>query len=847
MEISEAVKKYTEKGWVIHPLSNPKDDKQSPGKRPLLREWQHLTQTPSDIDSYVKKGCNIGLVCGKVSNLTVIDFDSDIFINELTRGIEFKTLGSYRTNRRGHLYFKYNPKLVAQKHHNLDIEILSDGNNAVLPPSIHHTGDVYRWMDESAEPIEMPLKLIENLLKLFETEQKLASCVAQCRPCFRKYWQDDKKVRHGSTARLFVGAFCSELYNKGAGLDEIKLFARIIYREGYDEKRTVIEYNGWTQKGFHPWTCETLKEQCNGFINCEACPLKNKERKEQFPERDLKELMSQQEKEHERKLEVNLPSDHFVIEYIKWLSSISDGFVDYQIASALWMLSALTSGRAILKLKQETVKTNLWFVLIGRSTTSRKSTIVNKTRQIYETATDSILPNEDYSIEGYLETLASCPIMNNVRDEAAGLMAKYHKKYNEGIFELECALYDGQNVKKTLAGGKQKDVKTFEVRNPFITKLYATTSDNFARYMTVDDFTCGYGYRLLYCSPNYKKRRKELELETAEDVEAWGRVMTRVKTLNQFFKGLPRDIEFTIDSNAMQYYNNVITSLENKSEDINNEIFSSIVGRAQVHILKIAMLLELGKNVLSTKVQLDTMQEACRMVTEYFIPSIMELIDRLQEDVKNNQIEKIISVMRRLGGVGAHTKILHDAKLKSKDFADCINTMIEARTIEGFRDKATKVTYYRLLNHNNDLKISPNLPNLFTPYISQVVKEKEILETSNKLEELSTTTRARGTGESSQHSYRDMEIREISEISKISQHAVTETKTSQTTELMRNLEIAKAQYESVKGVINSINIIDFSMWFCSTFKPLYTDTSGNIIEYTPSMVKQIASKVLKIS
>lgn len=97
--------------WVLHPLSSPKDGGNSPGKRPLLKGWQTLQKTPDNIPEYVKKGCNIGLVCGKASCVTVIDFDSDLFIPELFDGFDINTLKSKRTEGREHDYFKYNPNL----------------------------------------------------------------------------------------------------------------------------------------------------------------------------------------------------------------------------------------------------------------------------------------------------------------------------------------------------------------------------------------------------------------------------------------------------------------------------------------------------------------------------------------------------------------------------------------------------------------------------------------------------------------------------------------------------------------------------------------------------------------
>lgn len=742
----EIVDNYSKRGWVIHPLSSPKDGESSPGKRPLIVGWTTIKETPSDIEKYLKKGCNIGLVCGKASNLEIIDFDSELFIPDLMNGCEFKTLGSYRTVGRGHLYFKYNPSVPASKHHDLGIEILSDGSNVVLPTSIHKTGDVYKWKDPEVQVIEMPLKFIDNLNTLFEREAKLKTIILKCRPCFRKYWADETRVSHGSTARVFLGAFCSELFNNGADLEIIKMFAKIIYQKDYNERTTVNEFNGWTSKNIKPFSCETIKLQCVGFTHCDSCPVGKKtqdiqDKNTQFNcvEMELKDILSLHEIEAERKCIIDLPQDHFLSEYTKWMSSISDGYIDYQNLCGLWLLSTLTNNRVKLRLKQEIVKPNLWIFNIGKSTTSRKSTIVNKTRKIFEVATDSTLYNEDYSIEGYLETLAQHPILFNVRDEAAGLMAKYHKKYNEGILELECAIYDGQNFKKTLAGGKSKEPRVFEVINPFVTKLYATTPDNFARYMTIDDFTCGYGFRFLFASPNHKKERKGLEMETEEDIEAWGRVLSKVKMLNTFFNKLGGNIDFKIAPEAMEYYNKIILNLENKADEMNNDILNSAIGRSQIHILKIAMLFEIGKKDISFEVKLDSIKIASELVIGYFLPSLMDLIDRLQEDVKFNQIEKITSVLRKLGGVASHSKVLHDCKVKGKDFAECIDTMVDSNTVKVIRDKNTKIVYYRLLNSSPILSI-PRIPPVRA--YEESIGTRENLENLNKLEMLPIHARA---------------------------------------------------------------------------------------------------------
>jgi len=145
-EILGEARKYVSRGWVVHPLSDPCVGNSTPptnaGKRPLESSWQNLN-CPSDeqlIKWFKNTNNNIGLVCGKKSGITIIDLDKLDWLSSLIPPKEIdisKTLMSGRTTGRGHIYFKYDPELKNLKLHELGIEILSDGSNAVLPPSTH--------------------------------------------------------------------------------------------------------------------------------------------------------------------------------------------------------------------------------------------------------------------------------------------------------------------------------------------------------------------------------------------------------------------------------------------------------------------------------------------------------------------------------------------------------------------------------------------------------------------------------------------------------------------------------------------------------------------------------------
>ena len=278
-EMLHAVKEYAARGWVVHPLARHDDTGISPGKRPLLPEWQKLTKTPDNIGSYIQKGNNIGLVCGKASGVTVIDLDHMLFLEDIFKGFELETLRSRRTEGREHIYFQYDPEISSRKHPALGIEILSEGHSAVLPPSVHKSGEVYNWINLGAPVIQMSAGFKANLKLLFKTNDELNGMLAKCRSCFRDVIKQKPNV-HGADGREYMLAVCTDLKAAGAKEEHIRMFAKLMYCEEYDEKHTLTEW--YHIDPAKTWRCETLKAKLPTYVSveeCEKCEQRRQDKK----------------------------------------------------------------------------------------------------------------------------------------------------------------------------------------------------------------------------------------------------------------------------------------------------------------------------------------------------------------------------------------------------------------------------------------------------------------------------------------------------------------------------------------------------------------------------------------
>ncbi len=251
-----------------------------------MKDWQFLTATPDDLGAYIKKGCNIGLVCGKASNIDALDLDIDFFTSELLDGCPVETLISGHRDGRGHLLFQHDDALFSEKHHFIGIEYFGNnaegaGSNLVLPPSVHFSGEVYKWKNPDTLPVKIPDKLKSNMLALFKKEDKLHEYFNRCRHCFtkgsKKYPKEEPRSKglwdrpdsiavHGMDGRRAVIAIMGELRNVGCPDELMHMACKRFFGKDYKYDETVENLKHIKPI---PPKCETLRQVLN--IECEGC------------------------------------------------------------------------------------------------------------------------------------------------------------------------------------------------------------------------------------------------------------------------------------------------------------------------------------------------------------------------------------------------------------------------------------------------------------------------------------------------------------------------------------------------------------------------------------------------
>jgi hypothetical protein len=135
----------------------------------------------------------------------------------------------------------------------------------------------------------------------------------------------------------------------------------------------------------------------------------------------------------------------FVDDYITWASAATDAVPRYHELSAFMLLSSIVAGNVKLEASYGRLVPNLWGLVIGDSTLTRKTTAMQLAMgMIYDIDIDLMLATEG-SAEGILGGLADRPGKVSIlyRDEVVGMFNAFTKKdYLAGMPEILTNLYD---------------------------------------------------------------------------------------------------------------------------------------------------------------------------------------------------------------------------------------------------------------------------------------------------------------------------------------------------------------------------------------------------------------------
>lgn len=230
----------------------------------------------------------------------------------------------------------------------------------------------------------------------------------------------------------------------------------------------------------------------------------------------------------------------FVDDYIAWASSKTDAAAEYHVASAFMILSTVFSdfGHAVPKFGK--LPLNLWFMVLGETTRSRKSTTralgLSFIRALADEETYQYDLGSDFTPEALDNELLKRPYRSALlhRDEAQGWIQEMDKKaYMAGAKGKMTELYDGHVSGKLRATGDNNRKAAVDVA---LTLFVMGIRSQVCEYLTQEDFRSGFLTRFIYIEATAPPRSKESDWLEQADIH-------EVKQGDAVFTGLLNRLE----------------------------------------------------------------------------------------------------------------------------------------------------------------------------------------------------------------------------------------------------------------------------------------------------------------
>jgi len=274
-----------ERGWCIHPL-HPRE------KTPKLTGWPSQATTDQSVVRSWFEGTenNIGVVCGRLSGLVVIDVDprngGDASLVKLCRdlNIDLSTTAVSTSGGGKHLYFAYPPDVdgeITKKNLGNDypgLDVKADRGYVVGPGSTHPSGHVYQFLNE-LPPAPIPAPLLGLLQKAPTRGAQDTAALPSAPP---------EEEDAPDLATIMIGClFMQHVRDNAATLSEpewykgLSIAARCAdgRRKSHQLSAPYPTYDATETdkkidhalKGAGPSRCDTIEK--DGFAGCARCPF----------------------------------------------------------------------------------------------------------------------------------------------------------------------------------------------------------------------------------------------------------------------------------------------------------------------------------------------------------------------------------------------------------------------------------------------------------------------------------------------------------------------------------------------------------------------------------------------
>lgn len=359
-------------------------------------------------------------------------------------------------------------------------------------------------------------------------------------------------------------------------------------------------------------------------------------------------------------------SKTFVDRYVDWSQKKTDAAVEYQIAGAFTILSSCFSDTGHAVPKYGKMGLNLWFMILGETTRSRKSTsrqlMLRIIREYEKFAGYQIDVGSDVTAEGLVKLLSVRDKQTSLfhRDEVQGMFKDFiNKTYMATAAERFTELYDGHVpviVRSTGGSSPGKGMQSERAETNFLMYLMGITSKT-ADVLTTEYFRSGFLARFIYVIADAPDRTFESEaISQADEIEVRSRddeMDNIVRSLYDAYlywqkKGAPFPRPIRLTDEALERFNKFKWEMgEYTNGHDHEESIEPSRQRLALSIWKCAILLAMYDK--SDEVELKHMLIAIHYSEDWF-RNLVRMAGAISASEWQREVDQVESMIASKGG-----------------------------------------------------------------------------------------------------------------------------------------------------------------------------------------------------
>lgn len=396
----------------------------------------------------------------------------------------------------------------------------------------------------------------------------------------------------------------------------------------------------------------------------------------------------------------------WVDDFVAWSGSKTNASKDFQVASAFTALSTVLSDFGYMPTGWDETPLNLWFMVLGRTTLDRKSTVKGHMMKVLDRLSDgeeyTYDLGSDFTIEALTGVMLDSPNRSGilVRDEIQSFLRELEaKSYMSGTKGTLTDIYGGRVNGKLRAGGDQKRKKAVK----FALSFYAMgIQEQVADALNADDFGSGFLTRFIWVEPT------DIETRSSDFNDGFRQVAkSKIDGDDMAFYDLVNSLQ-----NARDYYAGFVSGLDDEAMPIphTDEAWDRLAkfrqdmmtaaeqtGHANVmapsdrlshNVGKCATLLAMSQG--KDEVQVSHVVSAINYCNTWF-SNMLKMATKVSESGWKRQQDEVLAALVEAGGEISYRKLYAKfrATIKVRDYTDVMTALVESGIValEGGGDK----------------------------------------------------------------------------------------------------------------------------------------------------------------